>query len=411
MSESMCAAQLSSLSFGLSQPPFQFGQFSVYVLLSFAPLASHSTGWWLIFLIRQIFTIWVLLPWRSFTDKAGGKGDLSDNWNAAAPVCWNSDQDAFTIASVFEMHRMAVICRLCAWYSSCVACAFRLPCHIYKMLWTLPVRCNNLSSASRFISEWFSVFVVSNGGSSPANILLGAWANCLSTAFLHRVSPVVFDRLQLKTTHPWEYLASTPTQCGMIENMSHATWDKSVYFECVSSCWHHQAGITGIQNVLLITIRPEWESLIFGSTRPQFFGDSGGEFKWSNMEVHKCVAGSLRLGLVSATSVGIKYSASLVDESYGSNDDWPDTEAVAGGKSLLHCTPPGIMTIPHLCLAQNSFSTYMHNASWYWVVYNVLSPRSISMPCSHFQYDRNRLKGSKMCAEINNIAVIEVSSG
>ena len=47
---------------------------------------------------------------RSFADKAGGKGDLSDSLNAAAPSCWESDQDALMISSVSEMYPTAVIC-------------------------------------------------------------------------------------------------------------------------------------------------------------------------------------------------------------------------------------------------------------------------------------------------------------
>jgi hypothetical protein len=46
----------------------------------------------------------------SFPDKAGGKGDLSDNLNAAAPLCQNSDLEALTISSMSEMYPTAVIC-------------------------------------------------------------------------------------------------------------------------------------------------------------------------------------------------------------------------------------------------------------------------------------------------------------
>jgi len=115
-----------------------------------------------------------------------------------------------------------------------------------------------MQQASFFISESFSVFVVSNSGSVPARIPLLARANCLTTTVSRRVSPVVFDCLQPITSRPREKLASTPTPCGMIENMSRATLERSAYFECVSSCCRRQSGMSGIQNVLLISIGSEW---------------------------------------------------------------------------------------------------------------------------------------------------------
>lgn len=53
-------------------------------------------------------------------------------------------------------------------------------------------------------------------------------------------------------------LASTPLQCGMIENMLRASFERSAYFECVSSSWGHQLVILGNQNVLLISMGLEW---------------------------------------------------------------------------------------------------------------------------------------------------------
>jgi len=101
---------------------------------------------------------------------------------------------------------------------------------------TLAILCNVLSSVSLFISESFSVFIISNAGSSLANIPLFAWRNCLITTFSQRFLPVVFDCLQRITSFPRETLASTPTPCGMIEDMSCATIERSVYCECISSC-------------------------------------------------------------------------------------------------------------------------------------------------------------------------------
>ena len=52
-----------------------------------------------------------------------------------------------------------------------------------------------LSFASRFISESFSVPIVSNAESSSANIVLLAEANCRTTTLPQSFSPVVFDCL------------------------------------------------------------------------------------------------------------------------------------------------------------------------------------------------------------------------
>jgi len=164
-------------------------------MLSGARSLSLSTGWRLILQIRRTFKIWVLTPGRSFADKAGGKGDLSDNINAAAPSCWKSDQDALTISSVSKMYPTAVIYLFWARDSFWVARRFWLTCHISKRSWTFAIVCNFLSSASFFISESFSVFVVSNSGSVPAKIPLLARGNCPTTTFSRRVSPVVFDCL------------------------------------------------------------------------------------------------------------------------------------------------------------------------------------------------------------------------
>jgi len=108
--DSSSAAQSSLLSCGLSKSPFRFSQSSVSEMLSSALSLSLSTGRRLILQIRRTFTIWVHPPGRSFPDKSGGKGDLFDNLNAAAPSGWRSDQDALTISSISEMNPTAVIC-------------------------------------------------------------------------------------------------------------------------------------------------------------------------------------------------------------------------------------------------------------------------------------------------------------
>jgi len=153
---------------------------------------------------------------------------------------------------------MAVICLLWARDSFFVACRFWLPCHISKKSWTLAILCNFLSSASFFISELFSVFVVSDTGLSPAQMPFLTWANCHTTTSSWRVSPVVFDCLQPIASHPRAELACSPTAWGMIETMSCAAFETSAYSECVSSCWRHQSVMSGIHNVLLIPIGSEW---------------------------------------------------------------------------------------------------------------------------------------------------------
>jgi len=108
-SDSTSAAQLSSLLCWFLKSPFQLSQYLVSKMLSGAQYSSHSTGWRLNLLIQQTFNNWVLPTGRSFADKAGGKGDLSVNLNAAAPWCSKSDHDALTIYSVSKMYPAAVI--------------------------------------------------------------------------------------------------------------------------------------------------------------------------------------------------------------------------------------------------------------------------------------------------------------
>jgi len=238
-------------------------------MLSGALSWSLSTGWRLILWTPWTFNIWVRPPARSLADKGGGKGDLSDNLNAATPSCWKSDLDALTITSVSEMYPTAVICLFWARVSILVVRRFWLHCRIFKKSWTLAILCNFLFTSSILTSKSFSVFIVSNIGSAPAKITWLVRANCLTTAFLQTVSPELFDSLQPITSWPREKLASTPTPCGMIKKMSLATLERSAYFECVSSCWCQQSVMSGDQNVLLISIGLEWSTLRFGWISPR----------------------------------------------------------------------------------------------------------------------------------------------
>jgi len=337
-------------------------------MVSGAQSSSLSTGWWLILWIQRTINLWVHPPGRSFADKGGGKEDLSDNLNAAQPSSWKSGQDSLTLSSVSEMYSTAVICLPWERDFFWVARRFWLPCHISKKLWTLAILFNFLSSACFFISELFSVLILSSNGSAPAKIPLLAWANCLTTTFSRRVSPVVFDYPQPISSRPREQLASTPTQSGMIETMSRAALERSAYLECVSSGWHHQLVMSGNQNVLLISIGSEWEYLRFGLIRHQFFGVSGYKVKEILAAVNKRAAWSLRPGVVSATFLGVMYSSSSQHKSYASMDHWQDPKTVSDRIELLLGKVLCLFTGTRRCMAQYSFSTYFRKASWYWVV-------------------------------------------
>jgi len=310
-------------------------------MLSGVLSSSHSTGSRLFLRIRLTCNVWVPPPARSFADKGGGKGDLSNNINAAAPSCWKSDQGALKISSVSEMYPTAVICLFWTRDFFWVARRFWLPRHISKKSRTLAILCNVFSSTSFYISESLSEFIVSNWGSAPAKIWLWARANCLGTTFSQRVWPVDSDCLQQSTSRPREGLPSTPTRGGMIENISRVTLKRLAYFECVSNCWCHHSVISGNQNVLLTSIGSKWKSLRFELICPQFFGVSGGEFKYSLAAVNQRAAWSLHLGVISATSLGVQYSSSSLDKSYGSKDDWKDAESAAEGMRLPLCRLSG----------------------------------------------------------------------
>jgi len=252
------AAHSSSLSLGLSKSPFQFSHLSVSKMLSGVLSSSLQIGWWLIVWIWRIFKISACPPGRSFADKYGGRGDLSDNLNVAPPLWWKSQLEALMISSVSEMYSTAVICLHWARDSHCVAHSFWLRWHMSKKSLTLAILRNLLSSDSFFISEEFSEFVVSDSRLTPPKITSLAWGNCLTMIFSQMDLPVVIDSPQATTSRPREKLASSSTPCGMRKNMSHVTLERSAYFECISSCWRHLLIMSGIQNVLLISIGPEW---------------------------------------------------------------------------------------------------------------------------------------------------------
>ena len=258
VSDSMSAAYSSSLLIGYSESPLQLSQTSASEMHSGGLSLSLSAGWQLILQIQRTLIICVHPPARFFADKGHVEGDHSDDWNATAPSCWNTDHNALKIPSMSEMYPMAVLCLFRARDSFCVAHSLWLPCHIPHKSWTSAILCNVVCSTSFLISESFSVPVVSNSGSAPAKIPLLGWAHSLSMTCWQRVSPLVFDCLQPITSRPREKLASTWTQCGIIDDMSCITMQRSAYFECLSSCWRHQSVISSNQHVLRISIGSEW---------------------------------------------------------------------------------------------------------------------------------------------------------
>ena len=109
ISDSMSNLQSSSLSFGISKAPFQLSQCSVSEMLSGTLSSSLSTGGRLILQIRLTFNTWVRPAGRFFPDNGGGRGDHSDNFNAAAPSCWKSDHNPLTVSWVSEMYPTASV--------------------------------------------------------------------------------------------------------------------------------------------------------------------------------------------------------------------------------------------------------------------------------------------------------------
>jgi len=188
----------------------------------------------------------------------GGKGDLSDNVNAAWPTCWKFDQDDLMISLDSEMYSMTVICWFSAWDLFCAGRRFWLPCHFTNNWWTLAIWCNFLSSTSCVNSKCYAVSAFSDAEQLPTNILLLARGNNLTDFFARSVSPVVLDCLQQITRRPRDILGFTEIPCGIIDSVSHATLQRSAYCECLSTCWHHQPVISVNQNVLLISMGSEW---------------------------------------------------------------------------------------------------------------------------------------------------------
>jgi len=76
--------------------------------------------------------------------------------------------------------------------------------------------------------------------------------------FLCRISAVVIDYLKPITSRQREKLVWTTTPCSMLENISRTTLERSMCFESVYSCSRHQSVMSGIQNVLQISIWLEW---------------------------------------------------------------------------------------------------------------------------------------------------------
>jgi len=167
-------------------------------------------------------------------------------------------QDAWMISSVSEMYATAVICLVLAGDSFSVAGRFWLPWYVSKKWWTLAILCNFLFSASHFSSMSFSAAAISNTGSSPANDLVSAGEYCHETRFLGRISPVVFDWVHSIMFCRRERLASTPTPCGIINNMLCATLERSAYVECVSAYSCNQSVISGSENVLGVSMGSKW---------------------------------------------------------------------------------------------------------------------------------------------------------
>jgi len=142
ISNSTSAAQSALLSFGLSKSLLRFSKFWMSEMVSGVLSSSFSIRWPSVHLICWTSNIWVRPPGRSCADTGGGKGDRSDNLNAATPWCRKSDQDALTISSVSKMYPMAVSYWFSARESFYVACRLWLPGHISKQQWTMAIRCN-----------------------------------------------------------------------------------------------------------------------------------------------------------------------------------------------------------------------------------------------------------------------------
>jgi hypothetical protein len=106
-------------------------------MLSGVQYQSLLAGWQSIRLIWQMFDRWGCPPGRSIEVKAGGKGELSDNLNAATQSCTTFDQDAFTISEVSDVYPAPVICLIWAGDTFYIAGRFWVLCHIGKEKFSL----------------------------------------------------------------------------------------------------------------------------------------------------------------------------------------------------------------------------------------------------------------------------------
>ena len=144
-----------------------------------------------------------------------------------------------------------------AWHSFCWAHRFALTGHISTTLSTSAIQCNWLCPVSRIMTKVLSVCIESNAWSWPANIPWLDLATCLATTFSWGVSPVVVDCIQLIKSWTSEWLASTPAQCGLIENEMSATLEWLAHIEGISSSSSHLSVISGIHNLKRLSLRLE----------------------------------------------------------------------------------------------------------------------------------------------------------
>jgi len=256
--DSLSASQSSSLSFGLCKSPFQPRQFSMSansfrwtILITFGWITVYSFD----FANTQYFSwaSWEVLCRRSWWQRWSFpqyKCSCTIMLNVS-PACFDN---LFSIWNVsYSGHLLVLSARflLCSTYILAAMQHLRKVEYLgHSMQFLLLCLCLHFKK--------LSVFVVCNDGSTPASNPLLARGNCLSTTFSHTVLSVVVDCLLPITSHTWEQLVSTATPCGIFENMLRATLKRVGYCECISLCWPHRCMISGIQNLLLISIRSEW---------------------------------------------------------------------------------------------------------------------------------------------------------
>jgi len=212
--------------------------------------------------------------------------------------------------------------------------------------------------ASLFICNSMSLSFECNPELSPVTILVLAWAISPSSTVAQNVSVVVLDSLQWIISCPRNMLASTLTLCGMIENVSHTTLQRSAYNACILSYCVHWLVTFGNNNVQLILIGSGWFSSRLGLSYPQCFGDSDIELIKRLVAGNICAVWLLCIGVISVIIVGIKYSSSSRVKSYSSTEDWKDPNAMLEWKRMMLSMHLGLLVGKHLYLAQLSFSMY-----------------------------------------------------